>query len=92
MRTKVKKEIQKCKGRGNSQYIYQSELDKACFKHDMAYWDFKYFIKAEKVKNVDMFASVILELATRQLSEELHKPIIRKFLKGKVHSSFIDNT
>ena len=39
-----------------------------------------------------MFASVILELATRQLSEELHKPIIRKFLKGKVHSSFIDNT
>ena len=26
-----------------------------------------------------------------QLSEKLHKPIIRKFLKRKVYSSFIDN-
>ena len=26
---------------GNSQYIYQNELDKACFQHDMAYGDFK---------------------------------------------------
>ena len=27
----------------------------------------------------------------QQLAEELHKPIIRKFKKSKVHSSFIDN-
>ena len=26
-----------------------------------------------------------------QLADELHKPIIRKFKKGKVHSSFRDN-
>ena len=26
---------------GDSQYIYQNELDKACFQHDMAYGDFK---------------------------------------------------
>ena len=25
----------------NSRYIYQNELDKACFQHDMAYGDFK---------------------------------------------------
>ena len=25
----------------NLQYIYQNELDKACFQHDMAYGDFK---------------------------------------------------
>ena len=25
----------------DSQYIYQNELDKACFQHDMAYGDFK---------------------------------------------------
>ena len=25
----------------NSWYIYQNELDKACFQHDMAYGDFK---------------------------------------------------
>ena len=30
-------------------------------------------------------------LATRQLAEELHKPIIRKFNKRKVQSLFIDN-
>ena len=27
----------------------------------------------------------------QQLAEELHKPIIRKFKKRKVHSSFLDN-
>ena len=26
---------------GDSRYIYQNELDKACFQHDMAYGDFK---------------------------------------------------
>ena len=26
---------------GDSRYIYQNELDKACFKHHMAYGDFK---------------------------------------------------
>ena len=27
----------------------------------------------------------------KELAQELHKPIIRKFEKRKVHSSFIDN-
>ena len=27
----------------------------------------------------------------KELAEELHKPIIRKFNKRKVHSPFIDN-
>ena len=31
----------KIKETGGSRYIYQSELDKACFQHDMAYGDFK---------------------------------------------------
>ena len=26
---------------GDSTYIYQNELDKACFQHDIAYVDFK---------------------------------------------------
>ena len=26
---------------GDSRYIYQNELDKACFQHDVAYGDFK---------------------------------------------------
>ena len=27
---------------GDSRYIYQDELDKPCFQHDMAYGYFKY--------------------------------------------------
>ena len=35
--TKNKERIQKFKERGDSRYIYQKELDEACFQHDMAY-------------------------------------------------------
>ena len=30
-------------------------------------------------------------MSNKELAEELHKPINRKFEKRKVHSSFIDN-
>ena len=33
-----------------------------------------------------------LDLATHQLAEELHKPIIRKFKKRTVYSGFKDNS
>ena len=39
--TKNKERIQKFIGTGDSRYIYQNELDKACFQHYMAYGDFK---------------------------------------------------
>ena len=39
--TKNKKRIQKFEEIGDSQYIYQNELDKAYFQHDMAYGLFK---------------------------------------------------
>ena len=39
--TKNKKRIQKFKETGDTSYIYKTELDKACFQHDMAYGDFK---------------------------------------------------
>ena len=39
--TKNKEKIQKFKETGDSRYIYQNKLDKACFQHDMAYGDFK---------------------------------------------------
>ena len=38
---KNKERIQKFRETGDSQYIYQNKLDKACFQHDMAYGDFK---------------------------------------------------
>ena len=43
--TKNKERIQKFKERGDTEYIYKNELDKACFDHDMAYGDFKRFSK-----------------------------------------------
>ena len=39
--TKNKERIQKFKETGDSRYIYQNELDKACFQYRMAYGDFK---------------------------------------------------
>ena len=39
--TKNKERIKKIKETGDSRYIYQNELDKVCFQHDMAYGDFK---------------------------------------------------
>ena len=39
--TKIKKELKKIKETEDSRYIYQNELDKAWFQHDVAYGDFK---------------------------------------------------
>ena len=39
--TKNKGRIKKYNETGDSRYIYQNELDKACFQHDIAYGDFK---------------------------------------------------
>ena len=39
--TKNKERKKKFKETGDSRYIYQTKLDKACFQHDMAYGDFK---------------------------------------------------
>ena len=39
--TKNKERIKKFKETGDSRYIYQNELDKACFQHDMTLGDFK---------------------------------------------------
>ena len=38
--TRNKERIKKIKETGDSRYIYQNELDKACFQHDIAYGGF----------------------------------------------------
>ena len=43
--TKTKERIQKFKATEDSQYVYQNELNKACFQHDMAYRDLKEFLR-----------------------------------------------
>ena len=44
--TKSKERIQKIKETGDASYIYNNELDKAYFQHDMAYGNLK--IKTEE--------------------------------------------
>ena len=39
--TKNKERIQKFKDSGASRYIYKNDLNKACFRHDMAYDEYK---------------------------------------------------
>ena len=38
---KTRKKIRRSNETGDSRYIYEIEIDKACFLHDMAYADFK---------------------------------------------------
>ena len=39
--TQNKERIQRFKEPGDADYIYKNELDKACFRDDMAFGDFK---------------------------------------------------
>ena len=50
--TKNKEIIKNLKGTGDSRYIYQNELDKACFQHDMVDGDFKELNRREKADKV----------------------------------------
>ena len=107
---------------GIKDFIYKSELDKACFQHDMVYGKEKYLIrrtqsdkglrdKALKIASDLKYdgyqrglASMVYKFFDKkskgsgitnesyyQLANELHKPIIKKFRKRKVYSSFKDN-
>ena len=90
--TRNKERIQQFMQTGDTNYIYKSELDKACFQYDMAYGDFKdsmvykFFDKKSKGTGIKNETK-----GNQQLANELHKPIIRKFKKRKVYSSFKDN-
>ena len=50
--TKNKERLQKFKETGDSLYIYQNELDKACFQHDMAYGYFKDLMRRTAADNM----------------------------------------
>ena len=52
---------------------------------------YKFFDKQTSGANTSGGAVKSEIMSNQELSEELHKPIIRKFEKRKVHSSFIDN-
>ena len=120
--TKNKERIEKFMKTGNTDFIYRNELNKACFRHDMAYGKSKDLVKrtqSDKVLRDEAFkiasdpknddyqrglasmvykffdkkskGSDIINESNYQLANELHKPIIKKFKKRKVYSSFRDN-
>ena len=64
------------------------------YQRGLTWMDYKFFDKKTSVMPANKFASGTDKneiRSNRELAEGLHKPIIRKFDKGKVHSSFIDN-
>ena len=108
---------------GNTDFIYKNELDKVCFRHDMAYGKTKDLVKRTQPNkvlkdkefkiasnpNYDCYqrglASMVYKFFDKkskasgtvtnepnyQLSNEIHKRIIKKFKKRKVYSSFKSN-
>ena len=58
--TKNKERIQKFKETGDSRYIYQNELDKAFFQHDMAYEDLKDLTRKTVSKKYCVITHLIL--------------------------------
>ena len=52
-------------------------------KRILLQWFINSSIKSSGIKNENV--------SNKYLSKELHKAIIRKFIKGKAHSRFIDN-
>ena len=132
--TKHAERIKKFEQPGNTSHIFKNELDKACFKHDNAYADYKdlanrtrtdkilkdrafkiasnpkydgyqrglasmvykFFDKKSsggEVKRAERTqrASGAINKSNVKLADELHKPVIKKFSKRKVYSSFKDN-
>ena len=58
--TKSKEEIQILKEIGDSQYIHQKKLNKACFQHDVAYGDFKDLTRRTTFKKYCVINHLIL--------------------------------
>ena len=90
--TKNKERIKKFKETGDTRSIYQNELDKPCFQHDMAYGDFKDL-------NRTTFADNVLRRKASNISKDPKydgyqrglASMIYKFLDKKTSGSGIKN-
>ena len=93
MCTKYKKQRKnkKFKETGDSQYIYQNELDKACFQHDMASGDFENLTKRIALIKSCVTKHLILLKVLNNYLKSYTSQLLKKLKKRKVHSPFIDN-
>ena len=79
--TKKKQRIKKFKETGDSKYIYQNELDKACFQYNMAYRDFKNL-------NIRTFADKVLPDKAFNIAKDPKYDGYQHGLASMVYKSF----
>ena len=78
--------MQKFKETGDSRYIYQKQVDKACFQHDMVYWDFKDLLRrtaSDKVfwaKTVNVTKNPKNDEHQKDLAAMFHNFLIKSLL------------
>ena len=95
--TKIKERIQKFKETGGSRYIYQNELDKACFQHGMAYGGFKYLTR--RTASDKILRDLKFNIAKNPKYDEYQKVIAsmvyklfdKKTVDGAVKNEIIQN-
>ena len=58
--TKNKERMKRFKETGDSRYIYQNELDKTCFQHNIAYGDLKIWMQEQLLINYYVIKYLIL--------------------------------
>ena len=90
--TKKKERIQKFKETGDTSYIYKNELDKACFRHDTAYGDFKDLAKTTAADKV--LRNTAFKIASDQKYDGYQRGLasmVYKFFDKKASGSGLAN-
>ena len=81
---KNKERLQKLKETEDSRYIYQNELDKACFQHYMAFGDFKDLTRrtpSDKILRFNIRKSPKYDGYQRSLASMVYKYFGKKLLE-----------
>ena len=95
--TKSKERTQEFKETGDSRHIYQNDLDKACFQHDMVSGDFKDLTKGTasyrvlRDKAFNIAKNPKYDGYQRGLASMVHKFFNKKTCDGGVKNESISN-
>ena len=95
--TKSKERIQKFKETGYARYVYQNELDKACFQNDMTYGDFKDLTRttaSDKIlldKALNIAENSKYDGYQRGLASMIYKLFDKKTVGGAIKNEIIQN-
>ena len=90
--TKNKERIQKIVQTGNTNFIYNSDLEKACFQHDMAYAKYKDLTR--RTQSDKVLSDKAFEIARNPKYDEYQRGLasmVYKFFDKKFTGSGIDS-